>query len=99
MVRERNANPNAGDSVNSPTVPSAQNSIRNAHYALSIQLAMPYYAIEAGVQLAYWWSYQSDREQDQNDPQRLDLEVERNPELIKAIVQANQRLKRRLACP
>jgi hypothetical protein len=56
-------------------------------------------AIEAGVQLVYWWSYQSDREQDQRDPQRFDLERERNPELIQAIVAANQRLKRRQACP
>lgn len=56
-------------------------------------------AIEADVQLVYWWSYQSDREQDQRDPLRIDLELERNPELIKAIVEANQRLKRRLAYP
>ena len=55
-------------------------------------------AVEAGVQLAYWWSYQADRELDQRNPQRIDLERERNPELVKAVVDANQRLKRRVDC-
>lgn len=52
--------------------------------------------IDAGVQIAYWWCYQSDRPVDQTDPQRFDLTRERNPELVRRIVAANQRLRGRL---
>ena len=52
--------------------------------------------VDAGVQLSYWWCYQSDRPMDQNKPQRFDLTRERNPALLKSIVQANQRLKAKL---
>lgn len=49
--------------------------------------------IDAGVQLSYWWCYHSDRPVDQNNPQRFDLTCERNPELLKCFVEANQRLR------
>ena len=52
--------------------------------------------IDSGVQLSYWWCYQSDRPMDQNNPQRFDLTRQRNPELLKCIVKANQRLKAKL---
>lgn len=52
--------------------------------------------VEAGVPLAYWWCYQSDRPMDQRDPQRFDLTRERNPELLNCIIKANQRLKAKL---
>ena len=52
--------------------------------------------IDSGVQLSYWWCYQSDRPMDQNRPQRFDLTRQRNPELLKCIVKANQRLKAKL---
>ena len=52
--------------------------------------------IDAGVQLSYWWCYQSDRPMDQNKPQRFDLTRKRNPALLKSIVAANQRLKEKL---
>lgn len=52
--------------------------------------------IDAGVQLSYWWCYQSDRPMDQNNPQRFDLTLERNPELLSCIVKANERLKARI---
>jgi hypothetical protein len=52
--------------------------------------------VEAGVPLAYWWCYQSDRPMDQKDPQRFDLTRERNPELLTCIIKANQRLKAKL---
>ncbi len=52
--------------------------------------------VEAGVPLAYWWCYQSDRPMDQKDPQRFDLTRERNPELLNCIIKANQRLKAKL---
>jgi hypothetical protein len=51
--------------------------------------------IDAGVQLSYWWCYQSDRPMDQNNQQRFDLTLERNPELVSCIVKANERLKAR----
>jgi len=53
--------------------------------------------IDAGVQLSYWWCYQSDRMQEQNNPQRFDLTRERNPELVACIAEANKRLKAKLA--
>lgn len=52
--------------------------------------------VEAGVQLSHWWTYQSDRPQDQKDAQRFDLTRERNPELLATIVAANVRLKAKL---
>ena len=52
--------------------------------------------VDAGVQISYWWCYQSDRPMDQNNPQRFDLTRERNPVLLKSIVEANQRLKAKL---
>jgi hypothetical protein len=55
--------------------------------------------IDAGVPLSYWWCYQSDRPQDQKNPQRFDLTRERNPELVACIVAANQRLQQQLGIP
>ncbi|MBN2450934.1 MAG: hypothetical protein JXR77_11125 [Lentisphaeria bacterium] len=52
--------------------------------------------IDAGVQLSYWWCYQSDRPMDQNNPQRFDISRDRNPELLRCFVEANRRLKERL---
>lgn len=55
--------------------------------------------IDAGVQLSYWWCYQSDRPMDQNNPQRFDLSRERNPELLACFMDANRRLKAKLGVP
>ena len=52
--------------------------------------------VGAGVPLSYWWCYQSDRPMDQKDPQRMDIERKRNPELVELIVAANRRLKAKL---
>ena len=52
--------------------------------------------IDSGVQLSYWWCYQSDRPMDKKNPQRLDLTVGRNPKLVKCIADANKRLQARL---
>jgi len=52
--------------------------------------------IDARIQLSYWWCYQSDRAMDQNNPQRFDLTRDRNPELLAAFVEANQRLQKKL---
>jgi len=49
--------------------------------------------IDAGVQLSYWWCYQSDRPMDQTNPQRFDIDRERNPELLKSFIDANKRLQ------
>lgn len=53
--------------------------------------------IDAGVQISYWWCYQSDRPAEQNHPQRFDITRERNPELVARIVEANRRLREKLA--
>jgi len=50
-------------------------------------------AVESGVQLIHWWSYQSEREIDQDNPLRMDLDAERTPQLFKIVVDANRRLK------
>lgn len=55
--------------------------------------------LEAGVQLCYWWCYQSDRPMDQSAPQRFDISRERNPELLACFVEANRRLKQKLGVP
>lgn len=52
--------------------------------------------IDSGVQLSYWWCYQSDRPMDQKNPQRFDLTLGRNPELVKCIADANKRLQAKL---
>lgn len=52
--------------------------------------------VEAGVPLTYWWCYQSDRADDQKDPQRFDIALGRNPELVACIVEANRKLKAKL---
>jgi hypothetical protein len=52
--------------------------------------------IDAGVPLTYWWCYQSDRAEDRNNPQRFDIDRRRNPELVRCIVKANERLKAEL---
>ena len=53
-------------------------------------------AVGAGVQLAYWWAYSSDRAQDINDPNRFDIEMKRNPQVFKLISDANRALKVKL---
>ena len=52
--------------------------------------------IEAGVPLTYWWCYQSDRPEDQTNRQRFDIDLDRNPELVSLIVEANKRLRKRI---
>lgn len=52
--------------------------------------------VEADAPLVYWWSYQSDREQDAGVKNRYDIDINRNPELLKLFVDANRRLKERL---
>ena len=54
--------------------------------------------IEAGVPLSYWWCYQDDNPSEQSNPQRFDLDLERNPELVRCIAEANRRLKAVLHC-
>lgn len=52
--------------------------------------------VRAEVPLSYWWAYQSDRAMDREDPHRMDVSLERNQEIVKAIASANQALKKRL---
>ena len=52
--------------------------------------------VEAGVPLAYWWCYQADNASEQSNPQRFDIDLERNPDLVAVIVEANKRLKAKL---
>jgi len=52
--------------------------------------------VGAGVQLSYWWTYQSDRPVDQKSTTRFDIDLERNPELLKCFIDANRRLQHKL---
>ena len=52
--------------------------------------------VDAGIPLTYWWSYQSDRPMDQGQPQRFDIDRDRNPELLACFVRANKALKSKL---
>ena len=55
--------------------------------------------IDAGIQLSYWWCYQSDRPMDQENPQRFDLTRQRNPKLVECIAKANKRLQAKYGTP
>ncbi|HSV75166.1 MAG TPA: hypothetical protein VLH79_15515 [Chthonomonadales bacterium] len=52
--------------------------------------------VEAGVQLTYWWAYQSDRPMDQTPGTRWFIERELTPELMRHFIEANRRLKSKL---
>jgi len=49
--------------------------------------------VDSGVMFTHWWCYQSDRTMDQNDPFRMDMDIERTPKLFQIVVDANKRLK------
>jgi hypothetical protein len=53
--------------------------------------------VAVGVPLTYWWCYQSDQASERNNRQRFDIDRRRNPELMGCIVEANRRLKAKLA--
>ena len=53
-------------------------------------------AVDSGVTLAYWWCYQSDRDHDQANRQRFDIDADRNPELVRCVVEANRQLQAKL---
>lgn len=48
--------------------------------------------VNSGVPLTYWWAYQSDRPVDQSNI----ISVEKTPEIVEAIANANKRLKAKL---
>lgn len=52
-------------------------------------------AVNSGCRLIYWWCYDSHRSMDQNDPQRMDLDVARTPILFQKVIDANRRLKQK----
>jgi len=52
-------------------------------------------AVNSGIRLIYWWCYDSHRPMDQNDPQRMDLDVTRTPVLFQKVIDANRRLKQK----
>ncbi len=52
-------------------------------------------AVNSGCRLIYWWCYDSHRPQDQNDPQRMDLDITRTPVLFQKVLDANKRLKQK----
>jgi hypothetical protein len=61
--------------------------------ALAVTKTILDLVVDAGIQLTHYWSYSSDRKMDKNDPQRMDVTVTRNPELVGLVVEANRRLQ------
>lgn len=49
--------------------------------------------VKARPNLTHWWTYQSDRNSDQKNPQRFDIDLERTPELVGVVMEANRRLQ------
>ncbi|AKJ63841.1 cellulase family glycosylhydrolase [Kiritimatiella glycovorans] len=49
--------------------------------------------VDSGVQLAWWWAYGSDRAMDKGDPGRFDVSLERDPELVRIVAEANRRMR------
>jgi hypothetical protein len=49
--------------------------------------------VAARVPLSYWRCYPSDSADQQQDPQRFDVDRDRNPELVACLAAANQPLK------
>ena len=49
--------------------------------------------LAAKPNLTHWWCYQSDRDMDQKNPQRFDIDLERTPELVRLVADANRRLQ------
>lgn len=49
--------------------------------------------VGARPNLTHWWCYQSNRNHEQNNPQRFDIDVERTPELVRLVVEANRALQ------
>ena len=49
--------------------------------------------VEARPSLAHWWCYQSNRDMDQRNPQRMDIDLQRDPDLTQLVVDANRRLQ------
>jgi cephalosporin-C deacetylase-like acetyl esterase len=51
--------------------------------------------VAAEVPLVYWWTYSSDASSVQGKKDRFDISLSRDPELVKMVAEANQRLKQR----
>ena len=49
--------------------------------------------VKAKPNLTHWWCYQSNRNSEQKNPQRFDIDPERTPELVRAVMDANRRLQ------
>ena len=50
--------------------------------------------VAARPNLTHWWCYQSDRDMDQQNPQRFDIALQRTPGLVRLVVEANRKLQR-----
>ena len=49
--------------------------------------------VDSRASLTHWWTYESHRRMDQQNPQRFDIDVHRTPDLVRLVVQANRRLQ------
>ena len=49
--------------------------------------------VKAKPNLTHWWCYQSNRNMDQKNPQRFDIDLVRTPELVRLVMDANRRLQ------
>ena len=77
-------NPNWFESFEGPDAPKAK---------VLVQLVLDQ-ILEAKPALTHWWTYQSNRNMDQKNPQRFDVDMRRTPEIVRMIVEANRKLQR-----
>jgi len=76
-------NPNWFDSFEGPDTPQAER---------IVQIVLDQ-IVEAKPALTHWWTYQSNRNVDQRNPQRFDLNIRRTPNMIRKIADANRKLQ------
>ena len=49
--------------------------------------------VDAKPNLVHWWCYRSSRDMDQKNPQRFDIDLDRTPNLVRMVAEANRRLQ------
>ena len=79
-------NPDWFESIYGSEMPKAQKHLIN----------LMNHAVEANVDLTHYWTFQSDRNIDQTDPQAFTIDPQKTPELFQIILDANERLQMKM---
>jgi hypothetical protein len=65
----------------------------NAALASKVTRAALALILEAAPDLTHWWTFQSDHQRWTRHPNRFDFDMERTPELVSAVAEANRQLQ------